>query len=67
MAGGKTRKKSFNIYLKIFQKLESLNHLGNHLIFHVTVFNLEDDISDFGLRTEQKWKWEFHSSYLEGR
>ena len=65
-------KKIFENHLrKIFQKLENFDHLNSssneRLLFHVTVFNIEDQLTDFGLHTEHRWKWELYSSHLDGR
>ena len=68
---GLEEKNSIKMILKIFQKLEGSDHLNSSsqgkLLFHVTVFNMEDQLTDFGLQTEQRWIWEVHSSHIDGR
>ena len=37
------------------------------LLFHVTVFNVENREEDFALRTRQAWRWEMMRRHSSGR
>ena len=37
------------------------------LLFHVTVFNVENRQEDFALRTRQAWRWEMMRRHSSGR
>ena len=37
------------------------------LLFHVTVFNMEDKTANFGLKTNHRWLWEVHTRHVDGR
>ena len=37
------------------------------LLFHVTVFNMEENTVNYGLKTNMRWVWEVHNKQLDGR
>ena len=60
-----------NTNILIFQRLEGSVHsnISSHgkLLFHVTVFNMEDQFTNYGLKTNQRWMWEVHNTHTDGR
>ena len=63
----------------LWQRLENLVHYNgsrpgqapgskhSKLLFHVTVFNVENRQEDFALRTSQAWRWEMMRRHSSGR
>jgi len=55
----------------LWKRLEGSVHsnISSHgkLLFHVTVFNMEDQFANYGLKTNQRWLWEVHNSHTDGR
>ena len=52
------------------QRLESSVHSNNSnhgkLLFYVTVFNMEENTVNYGLKTNMRWVWELHNKHLDG-
>ena len=59
------------MFLFSFQRLEGSVHsnISSHgkLLFHVTVFNMDDQFANYGLKTNHRWLWEVHNRHTDGR
>ena len=55
----------------VLQRLESSTHhntsVQGRLLFHVTVFNLEEQDNSYGVKTNQRLLWEVHNKHIDGR